>query len=250
LISRPEEELELFMMTGSKRGRVLRTVTAAFLAVATAHAAAGPLATTTFALNDGFGPDAGRWHGTVLVSGAAFGDTIMAEVDWAAFGPDGFQQYLNSQAIAQVDPSGPGEVAYVYQITSVTSANPGVDTLTVGIEAADGRGGVSAPAFVPTGAATEKSPASGGDNTTSMAWFFAGSELVPGDVSSLLIFTSPFAPEFDFLQANSGLAGPAVSPLVASPSNRPFIPEPASLLMALVCSAAVAGGRRLRRRYA
>jgi hypothetical protein len=186
----------------------------------------------------------------VSIAGAAFGDTLVAEVNWAAFGPGGFQQYLNSQAIAQVDPSGPGEVAYVYQITSVTSASPGIDTLTVGIDPADGRGIVSAPAFVPTGAATEKAPASGGDNTTSMAWFFNGSELVVGDVSSLLIFTSPFAPEFDFLQANSGLAGPVVSPLVASPSDRLFIPEPASLVMALVCSAAVAGGRRSRRRLA
>jgi hypothetical protein len=79
--------------------------------------------------------------------------------------------------------------------------------------------------------------------------------LQPGDSSSLLVFTSPFAPEFDFLQVNSGLAGPAVSPLAASPGGRLFIPEPASVTIALACSAAVWGGagegrRRSSRRAA
>jgi len=233
-------------MRRAKGGRfVLRALVAACGALIGSQAMAGPLSTTAFALNDGFGPAAGAWRGTVLITGAAFGDTITAEVDWAAFGTGGFQQYLNSQAIAQVDPTGPFEVTYVYQISAVTAASPGIDTLTVGIDAGDGRGGVLAPSFVPTGAANEKSPSSGGDNTTSMAWFFNGAELAVGDVSSLLVFTSPFVPEFDFIQANSGLAGPAVSPLVASPSDRVYIvPEPATLALALGCAAALAGRRR------
>lgn len=212
-------------------------------------ASAGPLATTAFALNDGFGPVSGAWRGSLMITGAAFGDTITAEVDWAVFAPGGLQQYLNSQAIAQADPSGSGELAYVYQIISVAAASPGIDTFTVGIDAADVRGSVLAPTFIPTGAATEKSPASGGDNTTSMAWFFNGSELQPGDVSSLLVFTSPYAPEYDFVQANSGLAGPVVSPLTASPSLRLFVPEPISLVMVLAASMGMVG-LRLRRRAA
>lgn len=209
------------------------------------QADAGPLATTDFALNDGFGPDAGRWHGSVSIVGAAFGDTIVAEVDWAAFvrpaggGTGGFQLYLDDQAIAQADPSAPGEVIYVYQISSVTNASPGVDTLTVGLDATDGRGSVVAPTFIPTGAPTEKSPVAGGDNTTSMFWLFNGTELQVGDTSSLLVFTSPFAPEFDFLQVNSGLAGAAMSPLVASPSDRIFqhqVPEPSTTTAMLLCA--------------
>jgi hypothetical protein len=156
-----------------------------------------------------------------------------------------FQAYLNSQSIAQVDPSGPNELIYVYQISAVTAASPGIDSLTVGIDPPDPRGIVLAPAFVPTGAATEQSPASGGDNTTSMAWFFNGTELQVGDTSSLLVFTSPNIPEFDFLQVNSGLAGPVVSPLVASPSSLLFmIPEPRSLLMAVAFGLSLIGARR------
>jgi hypothetical protein len=211
-------------------------------------ASAGPLSTTTRALNDGFGPDAGRWHGTVSIAGAAFGDTVTAEVDWAAFGPGKFQLFLNDNGYAGADPSGANEVLYVYQITSVTSASPGIDTLTVGVDATDGRGASSAPDDVAhTGGA--KTPVSGGDNTTSMAWFFNGNELHVGDMSSLLVFSSPFGPEFDFLQVNSGLAGPVVSPLVASPSDRLFqfdIPEPTSLMLIMACSIAAACTRKSR----
>lgn len=210
------------------------------------QATAGPLATTNFALNDGFGPDAGRWHGSVLIAGAAFGDVVIAEVDWAVFAQGNFQLYLNSQGIAQTDPSAAGETVYVYQIAAVTQATPGIDTLTVGIDAADGRGTVLAPSFVPTGLAGSKSPTSGGDNTTSMAWFFNGSELVAGETSDLLVFTSPYLPEFDFIQVNSGLGGAPVSPLTASPgSRRGPIPEPSSLALGVLTALGLC--RRTRR---
>jgi hypothetical protein len=234
-----------------------RSHLAAFGIVLILHASqllAGPLATTNFALNDGFGPDAGRWHGSVSIAGAAFGDTIVAEVDWAAFarpldGSTGkFQLYLNDQGIAQVDPSAPGEVIYVYQITSVTAASPGVGVLTVGVDPADGRVAGSTT-FIPTGGGSEKSPTTSADNTTSMAWFFEGTELQVGDTSSLLVFRSPFAPEFDFLVASSGLAAPPVPPLVASPSDRLFnfeIPEPSSLALGVFCCLGLLGARKSR----
>lgn len=215
-------------------------------------AQAGPLATTNFALNDGFGPDAGRWHGSVNVAGidAFTGNTLSATIDWAAFGPNKFQLYLNSQGIAQVDPSAANEVIYVYEIVSVTAATPGIDALTVGVDAADARGSVSAPMFIPKAAAGEQSPTSGGDQGTSMAWFFEnGTELQVGENSSLLVFTSPFAPEFDFLMVNSGLAAQFPPPLVASISDRIFefdVPEPAALALVLACAFAAIGVRKTR----
>lgn len=214
------------------------------ITVGSSRAVGGPLSTAVNAFNNGFGPDAGAWRGTVAIAGAAFGDTLTTEVDWAVFAPGGFQAYLNSQAIAQVDPSGPNELTYVYQITSVTAASPGIDTLTVSVDPPDTRGIVLAPSFVLTGAANEKSPASGGDNTTSMAWFFDGVEPQVGDSSSLLVFTSPNTPEYDFIQVNSGLAGPVVSPLVASPGRLLYVPEPASLLLVAILGLSVAVRRK------
>ncbi len=218
--------------------RVSCVATFCLLVASSTSVWAGSLATTNLALNDGFGPDAGRWHGSATIVASVFGDTLTAEVDWAAFAPGPkFQLYLDGEGIAQSNPAAPGEVIYVYQIVSVTAASPGIDTLTVGVDASDVRGSLTAPSSIPTGAATEHSPASGGDNTTSMAWFFNGTELHPGDTSSLLIFTSPFAPELDFLQVNSGLAGPIPSPLVASISDRIFqfdIPEPNTLALSLL----------------
>lgn len=217
-----------------------RTCSLAFLAICSAviasTAIAGPLATTNLALNDGFGPDAGRWHGSVNILATALGNTVNAEVDWAAFAPGPkFQQYLDSQSIAQVNPAASGEVIYVYQVVSVSAAAPGIGTLTVGVDPTDARGSISAPFFLPIGAGTEKSPSSGGDNTTSMAWFFSGnSALQAGNTTGLLVFTSPFAPELDFLALSSGLAGGFAQ--VASISDRIFqfdVPEPSTVLLAL-----------------
>jgi hypothetical protein len=206
---------------------------------------AGPLATTNFAYNNGAGPDAGRWRGTAPINGLALGDNVVAEVDWAVFSLGNFQSYLDGQGIAQVDPSNFDELIYVYQIASVTAASPGIDTLTVGIDAPDDRGSVSAPSFVPTGAANAQSPSSGGDNTTSMAWFFNGTELEAGDTSDLLVFSSHNVPEFDFLNVSSGLAGPPVPPLVASPSNLLFqVPEPTTAALGLLAGLAVLGLRK------
>ena len=209
---------------------------------------AGPLSVTSRAFNNTFGPDAGQWHGSVSVASAAFGNTVVAEVDWAVFGPGDFQLYLDDEGIAEVDPSAPNELTYVYQIHSVTQANPGIDSVTVGVDFFDPRGSVSAPAFVPTGAANEKSPTGGGDNTTSMAWFFDGTELAPGDSSSLLLFTSPNAPEYSFLTVFSGIAAQFPPPLVPSPGRLVGneIPEPSTLLLALACGLPMLVNRRSR----
>jgi hypothetical protein len=237
--------------TRVRHQELLKLATLCAIVLSATLVQAGPLATTPFALNDGFGPDAGRWHGSVTVAAveAFTGNTLAAEIDWAAFGPGKLQLYLNGEGIAQLDPSAPGEVIYVYQITSVNAANPGIDALTVGVDAGDGRGTVSAPSLILTGAALEQSPTSGGDQGTSMAWFFEGTELHVGDNSSLLVFTSPFAPEFDFLLVNSGLAAQFPSPLVASPSDRLFqfdVPEPSSLVMGLIgCLGLLARTRKL-----
>ncbi|MDZ4657264.1 MAG: PEP-CTERM sorting domain-containing protein [Bythopirellula sp.] len=196
---------------------------------------AGSLATTNRALNDGFGPDAGRWHGSVALSGIAiFGPNVVsAEVDWAAFAPGKFALYLADEGLAGPDPSGGTDVVYAYQIVSVTTAVPGIASLTVGIDLADTRGVVLAPTAVSAGGGSEKLPSGGGDEGTSMSWTFAANPVGAGDTSGLLVFTSPFAPEFDHMTVVSGLAAGTAFNGVASPSVRIFqndVPEPNTLI--------------------
>lgn len=227
--------------------RILSIITVIVLSVVV-PADAGNLATTDFALFDGFGPDGGRWRGLANINAAVFGNDVEAVVEWAAFAPGKFQDYLDDQSIAQVDPSDPNtEVVYAYQIVSVTSANPGISTLSVQVDPGDARGSVSAPAFVPAGGASEVNPTSGGDGGTQMNWDFVGNLVGAGDTTGILVFSSPFAPELGPLQLSSGLAGPIPSPEVATISDRIFeqeIPEPASIALVLFAGSLATLSRR------
>ncbi|MEX0613318.1 MAG: hypothetical protein WD738_06120 [Pirellulales bacterium] len=221
-------------------------------------AVAGPMATTNLALFDGFGPDAGRWRGSAAIDvGPIFGSDLDTVVDWAAFAPvDGgagthkFQQYLNANHPGATIPAGSeDEVIYAYEVVTITSAVPGISTITVGVDAADARGDVG-PTFVPlTGG---QAPSGSSDQLTSMLWTYLpppANLLTAGEKSPILVFSSPFAPQLDTMQVNSGIASPNPSPLVASISDRIFeneIPEPASLALVLFCGAIFAA-RRFRR---
>lgn len=214
----------------------------------TSAAVAGMLATTNLALNDGLGPDAGRWRGSAAIDVdpvPVFGDEIEAVVDWAAFAPGKFQLYLNANHPGAVDPSAPGEVVYAYEVFSVAAASPGISVLTVGVDAADARGTISAPTSVAlTGGEV---PSGGGDQGTSMAWNF--SSITAGEKSRILVFSSIFAPQLDQLMVMSGLASEIPSPLVASISDRLFtneIPEPASLVLLAFGAGVMLAGRRFR----
>jgi hypothetical protein len=217
-------------------------------------AAVAGLAGTPFALFDGFGPDAGRWRGSASidvdpVSPPIFLDEMEAEVEWAAFAPGKFALYLAAEHPGAVDPSGLGEVTYAYQVVSVGKAVPGIDSLTVGVDAADGRGSVG-PTFVAlTGGSQD--PSSSSDQITSMLWQFApgAAMLGVGESSPILVFTSPFAPELDTMNVGSGLATTIPSPRVASISDRLFefeIPEPASLALFVLGVGVMLSARRFR----
>jgi hypothetical protein len=206
------------------------------------------LLTTPLALNDGFGPDAGQWRGSAHVVAGPIGggaNELDAVVEWAAFAPGKFQLYLNGAGPGAVDPGAPGEVVYAYEVVSVAKAKPGIDLVTVGVDAADARGSVSPTTVGLTGgpAATDDA-----DQTTSMLWEYLGPSLAAGGKSPIMVFSSPFAPQLDALNVSSGVATTLVSPLVASIGDRIFqndVPEPATI--SLLGLAAVAFVPRRRR---
>lgn len=215
------------------------------------------LATTNFALFDGFGPDGGRWRGSVAIDvdpvGGPGGNEVEAVVEWAAFFTGKFQQYLDAEHPGATDPSAAGEITYAYQVVSVAAAVPGISTLTVGVDHAAGappvdpRGSV-APTFVAmTGGVA---PSGSSDNDTSMVWTWVADLVNAGESSPILVYTSPFAPELDTMQLSSGVASPMPSPLVASIGSRIVdmeIPEPAALVLLSLGGIALAASRRVRR---
>jgi hypothetical protein len=202
------------------------------------------LATTPLALNDGFGPAGGQWRGSVSVAATLVGDDVGADLEWAAFAPGKFQLYLNAEHPGAVDPSAGTEVIYAYEIVDISAADPGIDLVTVGVDATDIRGSI-APTWV--GLTGGLAPSNDDDQTTSMMWEFLDPSLGLLDKSPILVFSSPMSPEFDFINISSGVASQFPPPLVASISDRIFqneVPEPAVVSLVAIAIGLVFGVRR------
>lgn len=178
--------------------------------------AAGGLLTSDTAAYDG-------WHGSQTFSALSF---LNAEVDYAVYAPG---QFHDSAALDYpTDPSGGTEYVYAYQILNNTGGSISVSTLTVGLT---GDGGpyqgynkqVSNIEQIPY--AGDDSPSGenfSGSPATSALWTFSPA-LPVGQESSILVFTSPFPPEFDTASVGGSLGAMGQLP---SP-----VPEPSSVLL-------------------
>lgn len=212
---------------------------------------AGALGSSNRAISVG-GPDGGYWRGIVPFSGGpvpVFGDEEEGVLEWAVFAPGDFQLFLDDNGIAAFDPA-PDEVVYAYHVSEVTTASPGIDTVTVGIDATDVVS--TLPTQVLTAWAGEQSADSGSlQLNTSALWDFGPDTIDAGEQSSLLVFASPNAPQLDTFQINSGLAffyGNTDTTKVGSPGSDPYVPEPASVVLWVFGLMALASiGRRRRR---
>lgn len=214
----------------------------AALLIWTSAAAAGLLATTPLALDDGNGPAGGAWRGSVnnmyvaqdVIPGMpSFGTNVIeGSFEWAVFAPDQFQTFLDDNSIAGSDPA-PGQVVYAYQVTAVTTnTDPGVDTVSVGIDDTDVVS--TLPTEVLTGAAGEQ----GLSNAflavnTSAVWDFGGGLITPNELSGLLVFGSPNSPQYDTFHVNSGVASYNGQD-VGSPGADRYVPEPASIALVMI----------------
>lgn len=213
------------------------------------QAAAGPLATTPLAFNDGAGPDGGIWRGSVDISGGpTLGNQFSATIDYAVFPPGRFGQYLSDNGFSGSDPA-PTNAIYAYQISSVTSATPGIGQLSVGFDSGDLSNLVTS---VATGVSGEVSPTSSANQLTSAFWSFSGGAIGAGGISSLLVIASPSQPELDTIQLASGLANPNTINLVASLTDSigvfEEVPEPAAASLLAVIATCLVSQRVTSRR--
>jgi len=177
--------------------------TAAVVALTAGSASAGLLAANS-------GGAIPAYTGSVNFAGGLLSFTVDADVDYAVFAPGTFEAAFPGQ-----DPSGGTEYVYAYQITN---NDTDVSKLTVGLDGDEPLGSIG---FVSDVSSTDPT-ASLFVGTTSAAWdFTVPNPLVNGAESSVLIFTSAAAPEWD-----SGTVEASFPDSQQLPSP---LPEPASL---------------------
>lgn len=210
------------------------TILTLFVAVAVVPASAGILPTDTNAM--------AGWTGTVHVAGPA--DYFEADLEYAVYEPGKFTDSFAGEAVA------PELYVYAYQIANVTgvpsSFTPKVTALSVGFDDVYDGGNEdelpSVPSFVadagkvaPSGSWLNPAQYPGTGLPSSARWDFQPA-VYESEESSVLYYTSPYGPEWDYVAADG--IGSAVG-VVPSPA-----PEPASMVLLTSVGLAVLRRRR------
>lgn len=184
------------------------------------------------------------WQGTELFTGTAGSFSLVANVEYAVYGPGVFV----SSFPAFVDPSGGADYVYAYEILNSNAGNVRVLELSVGL----------IPGAIPSGSTNIGDLALAGglvpdqshfvplsDPKQSANWDY-NSSLLPGLNSDILFFTSPFGPHFQDSTVQGGKGTISQSnPSAVLPSPTP---EPASFTLAAIFGACVLALRFARRR--
>jgi hypothetical protein len=207
-------------------------IAAAALLVLVAEAGAGVLLSDTNAMG-------GQWQGSVVFDDATelwpgFWTPATWEVDcdFAVYEPGMFDDSFTS---ATVDPA---HYVYAYQILDPRSStlDAFVSGFTVGLNG--GNEQVSLVDYVP--ATGDVAPSNSWPSPSSARWDFGSPNILEGESSDILYYTSPFEPEWD--NATIGGQTSAFRPLgLPSP-----VPEPASMALLAAGGLACVWRRRIR----
>lgn len=204
---------------------------------------AGSLATTPDAffgtINGISGHDSGYWRGHTVVNGFL---GLSVDVDFAVFAPgSGFGDFLLAE-YAAADPTDGTKYVYAFQATTLSddSSGGGLNQLKPGYDTGENLLVVSQGEVAGTGTGTSAMSL----QASSAEYDWASGVGAPGS-STVLYYTSPFAPQKDRVSISStnGDSGQSGEEDIASPSD--FVPEPSSVMIWL-SGIAIVGFRRMR----
>jgi hypothetical protein len=179
------------------------------------------------------------WHGFVSLSGSHPNHYLYATVDYAVYAPGTFDLSFPGS-----DPSNNNAYVYAYEFfnNTTSTSTEKVSAFSVGLH---GGGPVANAGYLtpPVGPTGQTSDPPGAITSTAAVWYYSTANYVgPGQNSEVLIFTSPFAPEWDLtaLSANYSVGaqtpGNGIVPVQGNGVPSPT-PEPATMLLL-----AMAGG--------
>jgi hypothetical protein len=158
------------------------------------------------------------WHGTSIVTASIGSFTV--DVQYAVYAPGQFNLSFSGE-----DPSGDAQYVYAYQLFNSDTSAASIREFTVGLDGDESPANIGAVASS-LGNATN-SAYFAGSLPTSAVWSYVDNKLSPGSNSKILIFTSPYGPEWDSatLLGTKGSVGQAPGDGLPSP-----VPEPAAVL--------------------
>jgi hypothetical protein len=192
------------------------------------------------------------FDGTVPMTGAKHGYSLVASVDYAVYAPGSFDLSFPGDDLGDN-----GSYVYAYQLFNSGTSNVSIATFSVGLNPAAEVANQEqlADPISPAGDPSQP-PGFTSSDPTSAVWYFNGLNgsvtVNPGDKSEILIFTSPYAPTWASTAMMASHSLSAQTPSSGTPGQGNGIPspipEPSTMLLLVGAALGLLGFARWQKR--
>ncbi len=179
------------------------------------------------------------WRGTVPFVFSLGSGTLAVNVDYAVYAPGQFG--TSTELGNPTDPSGGNDYVYAYEIWNNTGGNQGVASFTVGLVPSNPEPANQGSVSDPSNAGVPPLNYDFSNGSQSAVWSYGTSTpLAVGKYSNILIYTSPYPPEWDSATVQSANA------LFNTESLPSPVPEPATGTLLGIAAVLLVMARRVR----